>query len=64
MNKLQEIKNKAKETYSFTKNDMVEFAKWYQEEDTEKKAEIYFGFSDSDMLDKWQEQRTIEILVK
>jgi len=55
---------RAKETYSFTKEDMVEFAKWYEEENTEKKAEMYFGFSDLDMLDKWQEQRTKTILVK
>lgn len=54
----------AKETFEYTKEDMVEFALWYQKENTENKAEFYFGFSDMDMLNIWQEQRIKTIIVE
>ena len=56
--------DKAKETYSYTKEDMVEFA-------DKVRAMVmsgYLGYDDirteEEMLDIWQDQRTIEILVK
>lgn len=49
--------NKSQETYPFTKEDMVEFSKWMKENDVEKNAEQFFGFSNYDMLNFWKEQQ-------
>lgn len=55
---------KSKETYQFTKEDMVEFAQWFWIENIPEKAELYFGFTNQDMFLMWQEQRIIKIDVK
>lgn len=52
---------RAKETYSFTKEDMVEFTEWLI---TKSFREGTSDYTTSELLDLWQEQRTIEILVK
>jgi hypothetical protein len=49
----------AKETYSFTKEDLINF-----KQQAPLILEQLNGASDSELLDLWQEQRTIEILVK
>ena len=37
----------------FTKEDMISFHKWMITHDTEKNAERYFHFTDSDMLNEY-----------
>lgn len=54
--------NKSQESHPFTKNDMIEFAKWLRIEDTEKNAEKYCNFSDLDMLQYWQENEQIKTI--
>lgn len=49
----------AKETYSYTKEDLINF-----KQQAPLILEQLNGASDSELLDIWQEQRTIEILVK
>lgn len=46
------IWGKPKQTYSketYSKTDAIEFHRWMLENDTESKAEQYFGYSDEDM---------------
>jgi hypothetical protein len=58
--------NKAKEIYSYTKEGMVEFAEYLniQYRDLEHTKALEEIGSVSELIDLWQEQRTIEILVK
>lgn len=49
--------NKVKENFLYSGDDMIEFANWLRLEDTEKNAEKYFHYSDSDMLNVWKENR-------
>lgn len=51
--------NKAKETYSFTKDDLINF-----KQQAPLILEQLNGASDSELFDIWQEQRTKTILVK
>ena len=37
----------------YTRNDMIAYAKWLQENDTIDNACTYFHFTDDDMLDTW-----------
>ncbi len=53
---------KSRETYQFTENDMIEFAKWLRIEDTEKNAEKYANFYDLDMLGFWKENNQMKNL--
>jgi hypothetical protein len=53
--------NKAKETYSFTKDDMVEFTEWLI---TKSFREGTSDYTTEELLGIWQEQRTITISVK
>jgi hypothetical protein len=50
---------KAKETYSFTKEDLINF-----KQQAPLILEQLNGASDSELFAIWQEQRTVEILVK
>ena len=52
---------KAKEIYCYTKEDMVEFTEWLI---TKSFREGTSDYTTEELLDIWQEQRTIEILVK
>lgn len=51
----------AKETYSYTKEDMVEFTEWLI---IKSFREGTSDFTTTELLDIWQEQRTIEISVE
>lgn len=53
--------NKAKETYQFTKDDMVEFTDWIFVESFKRGTSDY---TTEELLDIWQEQRTIKIEVE
>lgn len=51
----------AKETYSYTKYDMVEFTDWIFVESFKKGTS---DFTTSELLDIWEKQRTIKIEVE
>lgn len=53
--------NKAKKTYSYTKEDMVEFTEWLI---TKSFREGTSDYTTEELFDIWQEQRTITINVK
>lgn len=57
---------RAKETYSYTKDDMVEFVEYLniQYRDLEHTKALKEIGSISELIDLWQEQRIIKILVK
>jgi len=45
----------------FNEQDLIDFAKWFREEDTQENCEKYFGYSDKDMLNEWKSaQKTVK----
>ena len=49
--------------YSNSDVDMIAFSKWLRENDTEENAEMFFGYTDLDMLNYWKSLQPKEYIL-